>query len=482
MTENQSARKTKIVCTIGPATASPEMMRKMLRAGMDVARMNFSHGDYASHEKNIRELRKAAGEMGRDVGILQDLAGPKIRLGVIPETRLDVGKEVVLVSGQESKGDVLPVNYPYLYEDVDIGDRILLADGKVELLVADKKNEEIQCQVVVGGILTSHKGVNLPTSDLRIAAFTDKDRADLLFGIEQDVDFVAMSFVRHEKDLFPLREIMKDMKRPPLLIAKIEKPQALERLHEILMSVEGVMVARGDLGVEMNVEEVPVIQKQIIQEARRAGKAVITATQMLGSMVNSPRPSRAEVTDVANAILDGTDAVMLSDETAVGSYPVEAVKVLDKVARYTEPKMDPMLFLRESLSELLPKTSAAISRAVTWLARDLGVAAIVAATESGSTARLMARFRYPTPVVGLSSNPRTCRQLCLSFGVIPILAPSCATIADLTEFVQSCTKEKGIADDGQKVILTAGMPLQRAGTTNLIKVIDVGTFYTDGAT
>jgi pyruvate kinase len=464
MSDLKNARRTKIVCTLGPATSSPEMIRRMIRAGMNVARVNFSHGDHESHGRLIHEIRLAAAELGQHVGILQDLAGPK---------KFDVGQEVVLVSGQKAEGALLPVNYPYLCEDVEIGDRILLADGKVELYVADKRGQELHCQVVVGGVLSSHKGVNLPSSDLRIAAFTDKDRRDLEFGLEQGVDFVAMSFVRHERDLTPIREMMSSMARPPLLIAKIEKPQALKRLEQILVAVQGVMVARGDLGVEMPVEEVPVIQKRIIREARRAGRVVITATQMLGSMVTSPRPSRAEVTDVANAILDGTDAVMLSDETAVGKYPVEAVKVLDKVSLYTEPQLDSERFLREDLSELLPPTEAAISRAASWLSRDLGIAAIAAATTSGSTARLMARFRPPLPVVGLSSLERTCRQLSLSWGVLPALIPVCDNVDQMVNVVRKWLADHQVAGSGEKIIVTAGVPLQTSGTTNLLKIIQM---------
>ncbi|MFH1136950.1 MAG: pyruvate kinase [Pseudomonadota bacterium] len=465
---------TKIVCTMGPATNSPEMIRSMIRAGMDVARLNFSHGDHEGHGGILEEIRRASEEANRPVGVLADLAGPKIRLGVLStaERVLSYGEEVRLIAGVEAKGDELPVNYPFLYEDVKEGARIMLADGRVELLAVKKQNDSILCHVVVGGVLTSHKGVNLPLSDLRIPAFTDKDRADLSFALGMGVDFVAMSFVRHEHDLQPLKEMMVRIDRPPLLIAKIEKPQAVERLSEILEVVDGVMVARGDLGVEMPVEEVPMIQKKIIREARQAGKVVITATQMLGSMTTNPRPSRAEVTDVANAVLDGTDAVMLSEESAMGRYPVEAVMMMNKICQYTEPQLDWMRFLREGLSDLLPLTEASITRAAAWLARDIEVAAIVAATHSGSTARLMVRFRSPYPVVGLTSNERTCRQLCLSWGVLPALIPPCRNIDEMIEEVRKWVGKNGVAGPGDRLILTAGVPLQRPGTTNLIKVLE----------
>ena len=473
MSELLEHRRTKIVCTIGPSTSSPEMLRRLIEAGMNVARLNFSHGDHEGHKLNIDNLRRTAAELGREIGILQDLAGPKIRLGEFEERRLAAGEVVRLTPGRQAVGNAIPVNYPYLIEDVEIHDRILLADGQVELVVQEKDDNDVTCRVVVGGALSSRKGVNLPASNLRISSFTDKDRSDLEFGLSQGVDFVALSFVRHEKDLAPLREMISKMDRPPLLIAKIEKPQALERLTEIMEAVEGVMVARGDLGVEMPVEEVPVIQKRIISEARRASKVVITATQMLGSMVGNPRPSRAEVTDVSNAVLDGTDAVMLSDETAMGKYPIEAVTVLDKVCRYTEPQIDSNRFLKEKLSPLLPATEAAISRAAALLAKDLNVAGIVAATASGSTARLISRFRQLLPVIGASTDPRTCRQLCLSWGVVPAAIPPSETIDDLVVNVRKWARENSIGGPGDSLILTAGIPLQVAGTTNLLKVIQV---------
>ena len=475
MKRNEGFRKTKIVGTIGPATSSPEMIQRLIRAGINVIRLNFSHGDHESHGRTIEEIGRASKELDCRVGILQDLAGPKIRLGEITtsERSLEAGERVALVSGSRTESDELPVNYPYLFEDVDKGNRILLADGQVELEVTDKKDGRINCRVVVGGSVSSRKGVNLPASELRIPAFTEKDRRDLEFGLQAGVDFVAMSFVRSVEDLEPLREILGRIKRPPLLIAKIEKPQAVERLKEILGAVEGIMVARGDLGVEMPLEEVPLIQKRVIREARRAGKPVITATQMLRSMMTNPRPSRAEVTDVANAVLDGTDAVMLSDETAVGRYPVEAVRVLDKVCRVTEPYLDNEGFLGEEISDLLPPAEAAISRAACVLARDLEPAAIAAATTSGGTARLIARYRPWQPVVGLTDEPRTCRQLCLSWGVIPALIMTCADTDEMISAVRTWVSQNCLAGPGDRLILTAGLPLAVPGTTNMLKVVEM---------
>jgi len=467
-------RKTKIVATIGPASSGPEVMRKMMQAGLNVARLNFSHGRAEDHRATIEQIRGLSEELGLVVGILQDLAGPKIRLGAIKEQRLTAGSTVKLSVGTEETDDSLPVNYPHLLEDVAVGDQVRLFDGKLDLTVTDKDDRYLTCKVITGGVLSSNKGVNLPHSDLRVPAFTDKDRADLSVGLAAGVDFVALSFVRSAKDLAPIREMMARSGRPPLLIAKIEKPQAVANIEEILEVVDGIMVARGDLGVEMPIEEVPVTQKMLIQAARRRGKLVITATQMLGSMVENPRPSRAEVTDVANAILDGTDAVMLSEEAAVGQYPVESVAMLDKVARRTEPAMDPLGYVDEDLCDRLNPVACAITRAVAILAADLQGKVIVAATQGGSTARMVSHLRQPVPVVGLTSNQATMRQLSLSWGVIPALIQPCESIILLEQLASDWVSANGLAKKGDHVFLTCGLPLQTTGTTNLIKLLDIG--------
>lgn len=467
-------RKTKIVATIGPASAAPEVMKKMMKAGLNVARLNFSHGRAEDHRSTIKQIRELSGELGLVVGILQDLAGPKIRLGTIKDRVLETGTTVRLSVGAEEIDDSLPVNYPHLLEDVAVGEQVLLFDGKLELTVTGKDERYLTCRVVNGGALSSNKGVNLPHSDLRIPAFTEKDRADLVVGLEAGVDFVALSFVRSAQDLQPIREMMARSGRPPLLIAKIEKPQAVANIEEILEVVDGIMVARGDLGVEMPIEEVPITQKMLIQAARQRGKLVITATQMLGSMVSNPRPSRAEVTDVANAILDGTDAVMLSEEAAVGQYPVESVAMLDKVARQTEPAMDPMGYMDEDLCDTLNPVACGITRAVAILAADLKGKVIVAATQGGSTARMVSHLRQPVPVVGLTSNPVTMRQLSLSWGVIPALIQPCESIILLEQLASEWVAANGLAKKGDHVFLTCGLPLQTTGTTNLIKLLDIG--------
>ena len=468
-------RKTKIVCTIGPATRTPEGIAELIHAGMNVARLNFSHGDHEEHRETIRTLRRISKEVGREMGILQDLRGPKIRLGKLPveEVPLHGGDRVVLKTGETSETSVIPVSYPYIFEDVAVGDRILLADGLVELRVEGKEEGNVHCSVVVGGVIQSHKGMNLPSSSLRVAAFTEKDRKDLALGLEEGVDFVALSFVRHEKDLEPVRRVLNESIEPPLLIAKIEKPQAIERLESILPVVDGVMVARGDMGVEMPLEEVPIIQKRIIRLARNAGKPVITATQMLRSMIDNPRPTRAEATDVANAIFDGTDALMLSEETAIGAYPAAAVRVLDRIAGTTEKHLDGQRFLHEALSDILPLTESAISRAACFLAEDLDALAIVAATSSGSTARLVSRFRPACPVIGLTPDVGTQRKLSLTWGVLPALITSFKNTEEIFLLARSWVLSQGLVERGDRLIVTAGVPVGTPGTTNLLRVIEV---------
>jgi len=473
MAKPAARRRTKTVCTLGPASSSPETIRALIEAGMDVARLNFSHGDRETHRATLALVREIAADMGRPVGVLQDLCGPKIRLGELPAggVTLARGEIVTLAGGDAPGGDALPVSYPYLAEDVRPGDPILLADGLVALRVLETGDGAVRCRVETGGVLTSHKGVNLPGSALRIPALTDKDRLDLEVGLEAGVDFVAVSFVRSEADLDPVLSILEGRPGRPLLIAKIEKPGAVERLDAILSRVDGVMVARGDLGVELPVERVPLVQKQIIRAAVRAGKPVITATQMLRSMVDSPRPTRAEASDVANAILDGTDAVMLSEESAVGKYPVEAAATLDRIARAVEPALDSARFLDAGGDAGLRSVPEAIGHAACALARDVGATAIVASTTSGTTARLVARFRPAAPVVGLTPDPVVQRQLCLSWGVIPALSPRFDDTDAMFAVARRWVLERGIAGSGDTIILTAGIPVNVRGTTNILKAM-----------
>jgi pyruvate kinase len=456
-------------------TASLERIEELIRAGMDVARLNFSHGDRDIHCQTIRIIRKKSAELGRVIGILQDLGGPKIRLGELSaqEVELKVGEKVVLSPMKSVEPSDIPVDYPYIVEDVAIFDRILIADGLVLLKVEAKEKDRVMCEVLVGGMIHSHKGLNLPSSSLRVPAFTEKDRQDLSVGLEEGVDFVALSFVRHEKDLAPVRELLVKNPKPPFLIAKIEKPQAIERFKEILDVVDGVMVARGDLGVEMPLEDVPIIQKKIIRTSRYAGKPVITATQMLRSMINSPRPTRAEATDVTNAILDGTDALMLSEETAVGEYPIEAVQILDRIARATEAHMQEHYVSDEPVFDHLGMTESAISRSACFLAEDLNAASIVAATSSGSTARLVTRYRPSTPILGLTPNPQTQRQLTLSWGVTPVLVAPFSDADEIFKLARRWTAEHGLTKPGDRLIVTAGVPVGTPGVTNLLKVVEI---------
>lgn len=473
--QDQPFRRTKIVATLGPATDSAEAIDRLIAAGVNVFRLNFSHGDRETHSRTIRRIRAAAGKAGREIGILQDLGGPKIRLGVVPGgTRvLEPGTTVRLDTSSTPDPGALPVNYPHLAEDVEPGDPILLADGTVELRVEDVSGESVLCSVVTGGSVGSHKGVNLPGSHLRVPAFTDKDRLDLQTGLAQGVDFVALSFVRTEADLSPVAEILEGAKPKPLLIAKIEKPQAVERLEAILAAVDAVMVARGDLGVELPVEKVPMVQKRIIREAVRAGKPVITATQMLGSMVSSPRPTRAEASDVANAILDGTDAVMLSEETAVGSYPVEAVQTLHRLAVAVEPSIDHDRFLSLPSEQSPRRTDEAIGHAACWLAREVGARAIIASTVSGTTARLVARFRPAVPVFGLTPNHWAERQLTLSWGVFPAPVEDFQDTDSMFRLARRWIVERGLGTSGERIVLTAGAPINVPGTTNMLRVVDL---------
>ncbi|SMC27800.1 pyruvate kinase [Desulfacinum hydrothermale DSM 13146] len=468
-------RRTKIVCTIGPSCDSEDRIREMIRAGMDVARLNFSHGDHAAHGRIIDIVRRVAAEEGREIGILQDLGGPKIRLGTLinRERTLATGETVRLFAGDETSDEHLPVNYPHLTEDVKEGDRILLADGLVELSVISKSSRELVCKVLLGGKIHSHKGVNLPSSTLRIPAFTEKDKRDLAFGLEKGVDFVALSFVRHERDVAPVFDMVGHGSRRPLVIAKIEKPQALQRFDAILQAVDSVMVARGDLGVETPLHQVPIIQKRIIRSTRQAAKPVITATQMLRSMISSPRPTRAETTDVANAILDGTDAVMLSDETAMGAYPVESVRVLDRIAVATESYLFENDRHMEALPDHLPGAAAAISHAVVGLADALEAAAVVASTSSGSTARLVSRLRPRSPILGFTHSLETFRQLSLSWGVTPVLVPTYEDTDAMFDMARRWVLEQAVARKGNRIVLTAGVPIGVPGTTNMVKVIEL---------
>ncbi|MBW2039827.1 MAG: pyruvate kinase [Deltaproteobacteria bacterium] len=465
-------KRTKIVCTIGPASSDPGVMEEMIREGMDVARLNFSHGNRQGHGEKIKQLKRLSKKLGRPVAILQDLGGGKVRVGEIKGgvIYLESGATLTLTS-KRTKGTAnkISVNYPGLAEDVRKGDTILLADGTLELKVMAVEPPEVRCLVIVGGELSSHKGVNMPSGELRARVLTDKDKEDLLFGVEEEVDLIALSYVRNREDILEAKEVLRSKGADIPIIAKIERHAALKHIEEIMETADGIMVARGDLGVEIPLEEVPLIQKELIKRANSAGKPVITATQMLRSMVGNPRPTRAEASDVANAIFDGTDAVMLSEETATGRYPVEAVKFMVLMAQAAERTFPHKVFL-------LPKPyqsgeiADSMSHAACLLAEDLGVAAIITPTRTGRTARLVSRYRPRYPVLAFSPEASTVRRLILSWGVFPILVPEFNNAEEIVGKGITAALQRGWVEKGQRVVVTAGTPVDLPGTTNLIKV------------
>ncbi len=464
-------RKTKIICTIGPSSESPDIIRELILSGMNVARLNFSHGDHAEHLRKIEMIRAVSEELNMPIAILQDLCGPKIRVGNVkePGIRLEPGQTFIL-TGDDVDGDErrVSVSYPALPQEVKVGDRILLADGMMELLVNAIADNDIICKVITGGILTSHKGVNLPTGTIRADSMTEKDKADLIFGLEHDVDFVALSFVREARDILNAKQIIASQGKDTPIIAKIEKHEAIVNIDAIIAESDGIMVARGDLGVEIPLENVPGIQKKLIRKACMAGKPVIIATQMLRSMVNSPRPTRAEATDVANAVIDGTDAIMLSEETANGDFPVEAVRFMVRIAESAEAD-----FPHDAYLKLAPAkdVSESVSHASCVLADHLDAAAIVATTRSGFTAMQISRFRPRPKLIALSPEKSTIRRLSLYWGCIPGFVPEPDNTDDHIEQTVLSAIGTGKVSAGDLVVITTGHPLWASGTTNMMRVI-----------
>ena len=470
-------RKTRIVCTLGPATRSAREIRALVKAGMDVARLNFSHGNHEEHARDIERIRRISEELGRPLGILQDLSGPKLRVGEISggQVRLRRGQTFTLTADAvEGDQERVRIGFPDLAHHVARRERIMLADGAIELRVHAVRRGRIICRVVNGGVLGSHQGVNLPQTTLPIPAVTEKDLRDLDFGIEQGVDWVAMSFVRSGGDLAPLRERMKRRKCDLPIIAKIEKHEAVRALDEILAAADGMMVARGDLGVEMPIDRVPGIQKDIIRRCNLVGKPVITATQMLQSMIDNPRPTRAEVTDIANAILDGSDAVMLSGETAVGKYPLRAARMMDRVARQAEKLLDFEAIRREKSLVVSGSPTDAISESCVAMAHDLRAKAIICSTSSGYTARMISKNRPRTPIVAVTPRIETYRRLGLIWGVHPLLVETSGDTDRMLAQAQRAAKQHGFVQDGDLVIISAGVPAGVPGRTNLIKVQIIG--------
>jgi pyruvate kinase len=471
---SESFRRTKIVATVGPAISTPEMLRAVIEAGATTLRLNFSHGTHEDHKTSIRLIRQLAYELNCPVGILQDLQGPKIRLGKFANgpILLNKGDRFTLTS-QEIPGtqEISSVTYPLLAEEVPNGATIMLDDGRVEMKVeeVDLAAGAIHCRVVVGGPLSDSKGVNFPGVYLSIKALTDKDRRDLAFGLDQGVDWVALSFVRNPQDIIEIKEIIAAAGKSVPVIAKIEKHEAIEQMEEVLSLCDGVMVARGDLGVELPAEDVPMLQKRLIATANRMGIPVITATQMLDSMVNSPRPTRAEISDVANAILDGTDAVMLSNEAAVGKYPVEAVATMARIAERIDQERHlwPNWLTETSSERSVPN---AISAAVGQIAVQLNAKAILSLTKTGATARNVSKFRPNIPILAVTPHVEIARQLQLVWGVQPLLVLNLPSVRQTFQASINAAQEKGLVKEGDLVVMTAGTLQNVSGSTDLIKV------------
>lgn len=459
---------TKIVATIGPSSSSPDVIRSLILAGMNVARLNFSHGAHADHARTVENIRGIAQDLGTPVAILGDLQGPRIRIGVLKEAlTLKDGDVIVLAPETVSEGDEVPVTYGELAHDVHVGGVILVDDGLIALDVTAVNAPRVTAKVRYGGLLKSNKGINLPGIDVSAPSITEKDRADIVFAVEHDLDYVALSFVRRAEDIEQLRAMLP---KGMLVVAKIEKDSALERLERILQASDAVMVARGDLGVELPFEQVPLQQKRIISLANRYGRPVITATQMLESMVQHPRPTRAEASDVANAILDGTDAVMLSAETAAGLHPVLAVQAMRRIA--TAAEMAPVA-RGQGLDRLTPGEATVeetIASASVTAVRLLGAHTIVVFTKSGFSARIVAARRPNVRIIVLTDNVRTYHQLALTWGVTPFLVPHCDTYDQMLTLARALLIKNKIAAAGEKIVLTAGVPFDVPGTTNQLKV------------
>jgi len=462
-------RRTKIVATIGPATAAPGIVRALVQAGMDAARLNMSHGTHADHSAAAETVRTVQAELGRPLALIADLQGPKLRIGSLPEVRrLEAGEQVIVTGERHARNGDLPIAPAVVSDILRPGHDVLIDDGLVRLRVEELEHGRALCTVVVGGHVRSNKGVNLPGAPIPIPCLTEKDLIDLELALQLDVDYVALSFVRAASDVRDLQEIIRKAGSGARVIAKIEKAEAIEALDDVLAEADALMVARGDLGVEIGAHTVPLLQKQIILRCLEAGKPVITATQMLESMVEHAEPTRAEASDVANAILDGTSAVMLSAETAIGAYPVDAVRTMDSIARAVEPAME----YRYELPGLRgkPDVRRAMASAATDLAETLDAKAILAATATGRTASELARLRPRRPMIGLSHNSQAVQQMALEWGVLPLEMPSTVDVDDLWRRTIETARTSGVVDPGDLVVLVAGTAVNETGSTNVIKV------------
>jgi len=467
--ESAAPRRTKIVATIGPATASPEMVVALARAGMDAARLNFSHGSHAEHAERARHVRAAQEELGKPLALIADLQGPKLRVGSLPAPlRLDRGDEAIVTFAPSAKDGEIPVLPAVLGEVLRAGHDLLIDDGHVHLKVEEVDDGRARCTVLVGGVVSSNKGVNVPGVPIRIPSLTDKDRADLGLALDLGVDFVALSFVRSALDVREMRALLSGADPEVQVIAKIEKAEAVDTLPEIAVEADALMVARGDLGVEIGPALVPLLQKRIILAALDRGKPVITATQMLESMEHRPEPTRAEASDVANAVLDGSSALMLSGETAIGEFPIEAIEYMDRIARAVEPSLGYRHQIPEASDE--PTVGNAMSNAACDLAEAVGAKALLVPTFTGRTASMVARLRPRRPILGITHHLHAVQQMALEWGVTPVLVDEASDVEDLWTRALEAARASGLVDPGDRVVITAGTAVNIPGSTNVIKV------------
>lgn len=471
-------RKTKIICTLGPASEEPNVLKKLIEMGVDVVRLNFSHGDYEEHINRIELVKKYRAELGVPVAILLDTKGPEIRLGKFKEDKVYIreGQNFTLTI-EEHLGDesCVSVSYADIVKDVYKGAHILIDDGLIELVVDDVTETNVHCTVINGGVLADHKGVNIPGIPLNLPNLTDKDREDIKFGIANGVDYIAASFVQRAEDILCIREFLKANGGEDIhIIAKIENQLGVDNIDHIIEVADGIMVARGDLGVEIPIENVPLVQKHIIKKCILTGKPVITATQMLDSMIRNPRPTRAEASDVANAIYDGSDAIMLSGETAIGKYPIETFNTMVRIARQVEGSIDYNDSFPEGCLRSISTTTHAISHASCTIASELDASAIITPTKSGYTAKMVSRYRPNPPIIATTTSYSVYRKLALIWGVSPHISPDMQSTDEMIEKSIEIAAETGIMKDGDTVVITAGLPVGESGKTNLIKVHEVG--------
>lgn len=481
-------RKTKIVCTMGPSTADDNVLRELMRSGMDVARQNFSHGDHKSHKEVFEQVKRIREELDLPVASLLDTKGPEVRVKLFKNGKVKLENDSVFtLTTREVEGteEIVSITYKNLAQDIDVGTKILADDGLIEMKVLEIENKpdgcDIHCKVVHGGWLSNNKSCNFPGVKLSMPYLSERDESDILFGIETGFDFIAASFVTCDEDILSIRKILEEHGGNDIkIIAKIENQSGVDNIEDILRVSDGIMVARGDMGVEIPFEEIPRIQKMLIEKGYRAGKQVITATQMLDSMIKNPRPTRAEITDVANAIYDGTSAIMLSGETAAGLYPVEAVQTMAKIAETTEKDINYSKRFRDRHEIAGENVTNAISHATVTTALDLNAKAILTVTKTGSTAKFLSKFRPNRAILSCTTSERTWRQLNLSWGVVPLMAQEKSSTDELFTHAVECAYNKGYLDTGDLVVITAGVPLGVSGTTNLMKVHVVGNVLVSG--